>query len=165
VTTLPVVSPKNVLLRLGSPCIVFRDGDIYREAYGPNTTGDYIWLDLQASLGFYSALLYLADSVAGNSTSGLRFYHKERCDFDHGQYIPAHWVLDGYNWRWVFTEEAAASATYFFIGMHVAGVFKRHCDAAMGFTTVPGILEESDRLKALQKAVLATAEIRRRENE
>jgi hypothetical protein len=77
--------------------------------------------------GFDHALLWLAEKLKMDGTKGLLWYRVERQDFDHGQHMPAHYLLQGHQWTWAFTEEVGDNAKYFFYGYKTADGWEKLC--------------------------------------
>jgi hypothetical protein len=107
-------------------------------------------LDLTDPTGMEHAKRYAAEKLGMDASRGVLFYPVEHEELDHGQYCPAHWVLQvcaGETlYRWVFTEEPTdpLRGGYFF------------GDAYHGYTTVAGIIGKPD-AEALRLVVLAVA--------
>jgi hypothetical protein len=71
--------------------------------------------------------------------------------------MPAHYLLQGHQWTWAFTEEVGDNAKYFFYGYKTADGWEKWGGRPDGYTTVPGILGAESDAEALRLAVLAVA--------
>ena len=112
---------------------------------------EQVHLDLTDPTGVFHACLYLAANLGMDGSKGVLWCRVERVEMGNGWHCPAHYVLRGSGWFWIFTGKTSDNPG------SAKEDWAAYEDNPNGRTNIPGILGAQSDAEALRLAVLAVA--------